>query len=90
MRSVGITRIFLANELIDPVGLQWIGAELGRDPGFDFYCYVDSVRGVELMDATLAGAPPSCSPSGNRSQSTSPHTSTVGESSCMAADRPGR
>ncbi|MEU8591565.1 amino acid deaminase [Streptomyces sp. NPDC048664] len=55
-REFGIQRIFLANELVDPVALRWIAAELAADPGFRFLCYVDSVRGVELMDAALRGA----------------------------------
>ncbi|MDQ0932296.1 amino acid deaminase [Streptomyces turgidiscabies] len=55
-RAFGIQRVFLANELVDPVALRWIAAELAADPDFDFVCYVDSVRGVELMDAALAGA----------------------------------
>jgi D-serine deaminase-like pyridoxal phosphate-dependent protein len=54
-RSFGIERILLANELIDPVILRWLGAELA-DPGFEFACWVDSVAGVELMRAGLAGA----------------------------------
>ncbi|MFI6205826.1 amino acid deaminase [Streptomyces sp. NPDC051041] len=55
-RAFGVRRIFLANELVDPAALRWISAELAADPGFRFVCYVDSVRGVELMDAALAGA----------------------------------
>ncbi|MFJ9628580.1 amino acid deaminase [Streptomyces sp. NPDC091280] len=55
-REFGIDRIFLANELVDPAALKWISAELDTDPGFRFVCYVDSVRGVELMDAALRGA----------------------------------
>lgn len=55
-RAFGIQRIFLANELVDPAALRWIAAELAADPDFQFVCYVDSVRGVELMDAALAGA----------------------------------
>ncbi|MFG2310786.1 amino acid deaminase [Streptomyces sp. NPDC048566] len=54
-RRFGIDRIFLANELVDAAALRWIAAELAADPGFRFVCYVDSVRGVELMDAALAG-----------------------------------
>jgi D-serine deaminase-like pyridoxal phosphate-dependent protein len=54
-RAFGIRRIFLANELVDPAALRWIAAELAADPGFRFVCYVDSVRGVELMDAALQG-----------------------------------
>ncbi|WP_327697380.1 amino acid deaminase [Streptomyces sp. NBC_00459] len=52
-RAFGIQRVFLANELVDPAALRWIAAELAADPGFHFICYVDSVRGVELMDAAL-------------------------------------
>ncbi|WP_406374320.1 amino acid deaminase [Streptomyces sp. NBC_00647] len=55
-REFGIDRIFLANELVDAAALRWIAAELAGDPGFRFICYVDSVRGVELMDAALRGS----------------------------------
>jgi D-serine deaminase-like pyridoxal phosphate-dependent protein len=55
-REFGIDRIFLANELVDPAALKWISSQLDTDPDFRFICYVDSVRGVELMDAALRGA----------------------------------
>ncbi|WP_328501794.1 amino acid deaminase [Streptomyces sp. NBC_00457] len=55
-RAFGIQRIFLANEVVDPAALRWIAAELDSDPDFRFICYVDSVRGVEQMDAALHGA----------------------------------
>ncbi|MEV6083098.1 amino acid deaminase [Streptomyces parvulus] len=55
-RAFGIGRIFLANELVDAAALRWIAAELDADQDFRFVCYVDSVRGVELMDAALTGA----------------------------------
>ncbi|MFJ7148717.1 alanine racemase [Streptomyces sp. NPDC100445] len=55
-RAFGVRRIFLANELVDASALRWIAAELAADPEFRFVCYVDSVRGVELMDAALRGA----------------------------------
>ncbi|MFJ2731127.1 amino acid deaminase [Streptomyces sp. NPDC087317] len=55
-RAFGISRIFLANELVDPAALRWVAAELAADPSFRFICYVDSVRGVQLMDAALEGA----------------------------------
>ncbi|WP_210585553.1 amino acid deaminase [Streptomyces sp. GESEQ-35] len=55
-RAFGSRRIFLANELVDPAALRWIAAELAADGDFRFICYVDSVRGVELMDAALQGA----------------------------------
>ncbi|MGW8790438.1 amino acid deaminase [Streptomyces althioticus] len=55
-REFGVQRVFLANELVDAAALRWIAAEQDADPAFRFVCYVDSVRGVELMDAALAGA----------------------------------
>ncbi|MEV4332335.1 amino acid deaminase [Streptomyces sp. NPDC049597] len=54
-RAYGIQRIFLANEVVDAAALRWIGQELDADPGFRLVCYVDSVRGVELMDQALRG-----------------------------------
>ncbi|MER6455284.1 amino acid deaminase [Streptomyces sp900105245] len=55
-RAFGVRRIFLANELVDASALRWIAAALAADPEFHFVCYVDSVRGVELMDAALHGS----------------------------------
>lgn len=55
-RAYGIRRIFLANELVDAAALRWLAAELDADPEFRFVCYVDSVRGVELMDGALRAA----------------------------------
>ncbi|MFJ1603350.1 amino acid deaminase [Streptomyces sp. NPDC088253] len=55
-REFGIERVFLANELVDAAALRWIASELAADPDFRFVCYVDSVRGVELMDAALHGS----------------------------------
>lgn len=55
-RAYGTERIFLANELVDAAALRWIAAELTAGPAFRLVCYVDSVRGVELMDAALRDA----------------------------------
>ncbi|MFE0625556.1 alanine racemase [Streptomyces sp. NPDC058864] len=52
-RAFGVRRVFLANELVDAAALRWVARELAGDPEFRFICYVDSVRGVELMDAAL-------------------------------------
>ncbi|MBV9025060.1 MAG: alanine racemase [Streptomycetaceae bacterium] len=52
-RAYGVQRIFLANEVVDEAALHWLARELDADPGFRFIAYVDSVRGVELMDAAL-------------------------------------
>lgn len=55
-RAYGVRRVFLANELVDAPALRWLAGELAADPGFRFACYVDSVRGVELMDTALRAA----------------------------------
>lgn len=55
-RAFGIQRIFLANELVDAAALRWLAGELDADPAFRFICYVDSLRGIELMDAALREA----------------------------------
>jgi D-serine deaminase-like pyridoxal phosphate-dependent protein len=56
-RGFAVPCVFLANELVDEAALTWLSAELAADPGFRFVCYVDSVRGVELMDAVLRRTP---------------------------------
>ncbi|GAA1883988.1 amino acid deaminase [Streptantibioticus ferralitis] len=52
-RTFGVQRIFLANELVDAAALRWLSGELAADPDFRLVAYVDSVRGVELMEAAL-------------------------------------
>ncbi len=55
-RAFGTSAVILANELVDEAGLRWLGAELDAHPDFDLTCWVDSVRGVELMTAALQAA----------------------------------
>lgn len=55
-RAFGVRSLVLANELVDAAGLRWVSAELDRDADMRFVCWVDSVRGVELMTAALDGA----------------------------------
>jgi D-serine deaminase-like pyridoxal phosphate-dependent protein len=55
-RAFAVPRVFLANELVDPAALRWLAGELDADPDFEFIAYVDSVRGVQLMDEALTAA----------------------------------
>lgn len=55
-RAFGVTRVVLANELVDVSGLRWLAKELDSHPEFDLVCWVDSVRGVEIMTSALAAA----------------------------------
>lgn len=56
-RHWGARRIFMANQLIGDGEIQWIAAELARDPTFEFYCLVDSVECLEHLADRLGGAP---------------------------------
>ncbi|MGH3256340.1 MAG: amino acid deaminase [Streptosporangiaceae bacterium] len=53
-RSFGFPRFLLANELVDAAGIAWLAGELAADPGFEAYCYVDSLDGVQILDRALA------------------------------------
>jgi D-serine deaminase-like pyridoxal phosphate-dependent protein len=55
-RAFGVTPVILANELVDEAGLRWLAAELDAHPDFELTCWVDSLRGVELMTSALAAA----------------------------------
>jgi D-serine deaminase-like pyridoxal phosphate-dependent protein len=48
-RRAGVHRVMFANQLVGAPGLGYVFAELERDPGFDFYCWVDSAASVELL-----------------------------------------
>jgi D-serine deaminase-like pyridoxal phosphate-dependent protein len=52
-RALGVGRILIANEVVEPAALRWIARELDGDPSFECLCLVDSPAGVELMAAAL-------------------------------------
>ncbi|GAB0101574.1 hypothetical protein JMUB6875_05380 [Nocardia sp. JMUB6875] len=56
-RSLGLTRILLANALLDPIALRWAAAEIARDPNFELYSWVDGVDSVHEMERHLESAP---------------------------------
>jgi D-serine dehydratase len=55
-RAVGVDRVLLANELVEPAAIRWIAEEMRRDPAFDFHCLVDSVAGVRWLESGLDAA----------------------------------
>ena len=57
-RSVGVRRILLANELVDPVAIRWLGRELAEHPDVEFVCWADSVDAVTALSAALGDADP--------------------------------
>jgi D-serine dehydratase len=50
-RDFGIGRIVLANQLVGRQAIRYVLGELKRDPGFDFYCLVDSPENVAQLAA---------------------------------------
>ncbi|MDQ1709140.1 MAG: hypothetical protein QOG49_525 [Frankiaceae bacterium] len=48
-------RILLANELVEPRALRRLAAELDRDHGFEFFCYVDSPASVDAVASAQGG-----------------------------------
>lgn len=48
-RHFGAARIVLANQLVGKQGLRFVTDELARDPGFEFFCLVDSAAGVTAL-----------------------------------------
>ena len=61
-RANGVQRVFLANELVDVEFIKWLAAERAADPGFDFFCYVDSVAGVDILGDALSASDPTDAP----------------------------
>jgi D-serine deaminase-like pyridoxal phosphate-dependent protein len=56
-RAFGVTRVHVANALLDPAGLRWAAAELDRDRDFSVTSWVDCPRAVELMDRAPGDRP---------------------------------
>jgi D-serine dehydratase len=58
-RQAGADRILVANQVVNPLDLAYLAAELTRDPAFEAMCFVDSLAGVERLSGALreAGCP---------------------------------
>jgi D-serine deaminase-like pyridoxal phosphate-dependent protein len=54
-RAVGVPRVLLANELLDPTALRWAAGEVQR--GFELLCQVDSPAGVRAVADAAAAVP---------------------------------
>ena len=57
-RAFAVSPIVIANQVVDPLGLDWMAGELERHPEAPVLCLVDSDRAVGLMDEALAGRGP--------------------------------
>jgi len=58
MRAVGVRRIVIANEVVDPGALRWVARELEADPELELLVLADSVEGVARMDGLLGATRP--------------------------------
>ena len=54
MRAAGISRVLIANELVDPASIRWAAADLAD--GNELVCQVDSTVGVEALEEGLRDA----------------------------------
>lgn len=59
-RHFGITRLYLANQLVEPAAISWLRQELAQDPSFECFVTVDSADGLRLLAA------PDSDPAGSR------------------------
>jgi D-serine deaminase-like pyridoxal phosphate-dependent protein len=55
-RSAGISRVMIANSLVDPAAIGWVAAEMAADPEAEFISWVDDSRAVDNMEAVLRAA----------------------------------
>jgi D-serine dehydratase len=56
-RQFGVSRIIVANQLLDADSVQFVARQLTEDPGFEFYGIVDSVAGVRQYFDVLSKLP---------------------------------
>jgi D-serine dehydratase len=57
-RRFGVQRVLMANQLVGRGNIEIVLDELAADPGFDFYCLVDSMEGLAQLRDVLARRPP--------------------------------
>jgi D-serine dehydratase len=57
--AVGVPRILMANLLVDPVAIRWIATHVLGEVDTGFFCYVDSMASVELLDRECGQVTPS-------------------------------
>ena len=56
-RRFGVSRIIVANQLLDADSVRFVARQLTEDPGFEFYGIVDSVAGVRQYFDVLSKLP---------------------------------
>lgn len=56
MREAGVDRVIIANQVVVPGEIEWLAKSLSE--GFEVFCYIDSIAGIEIMNETLARVRP--------------------------------
>jgi D-serine dehydratase len=56
MRQFGVSRVIIANEVVEPDALRWIAHEMESDPSFEVLTLVDDAGSVAAADQALDGA----------------------------------
>ncbi len=58
LHRLGTARILLANVLVDDAAIRWVAEQLltRTDVDAGFWCYADSIAGVQALERGLAGA----------------------------------
>jgi D-serine dehydratase len=54
-RSVKVSRILYANQLIDPVAIAFVLEELEKDSTFEFICLLDSIAAADILVDAMRG-----------------------------------
>lgn len=52
--AFGVRRILMANVLVDPAAIRAIATALEANPELEFYCYVDSLESMHVLEESLA------------------------------------
>ena len=53
LRSFGVDRILIANEVVEPRAITWLATEISEHERFEPFVLVDSLRGVAILDTAL-------------------------------------
>ena len=58
MQASGIRRVLVANQVVDAAAMRWCFEALAADAGFSLYVLVDSLDGVQRLDAAAREVAP--------------------------------
>jgi len=53
LRRLGVSRILIANQLVEPRAIAWIAHELSQDPHAEMFVLADSIPGVARLNSVL-------------------------------------